>query len=253
MKSKIKRLTRSILLTLPIILSTRLLLNAQTLETKIEELNYNINCIKKIGYADFTYKQKENKYTINIDAETAGIITTSFFNRKYNFRTEGHVNNNDFIPRIYTFMNKGKDGYNAIEVNQIFDFKSLNVISSRRDNCKNQNYNKNTRISPEAKDIFSAIMEMRAKRIQDEAVLHIIESGEEQKYNVVYEGRRNININKKDYSVHRFRVSNATGKIGKLGKEAILYLNGDEKRTPLRLTLVDYLIGYVNVELNEEL
>lgn len=222
--------------------------SSQTLE---EKLHYNINCITKIGDANFKYEQEGNKYTININAETGGIITTSFLNRKYEFKTEGYINNKNFFPLSYTFMNKGRDGYNSIEVIQVFDFENLVVKSKRKDNCKNLNYNKNSKISLGAKDIFSAIMEMRTKKIQDEAILHIIESGEEQKYNIKYEGRINININKKDYSAHKFSILSATGKIGKLGKEAVLYLSTNEERTPLRLTLKDYLVGYVNIELNE--
>ena len=226
-------------------------IKAQNLETLTEKYSYNINCITKVGYGNFEYNQTGNDYIIEINAKTNNFFDLMFFGKEYLFKTAGNVSGNEFIPDEYLF--RCRDNSFLTEVLQKFDFTNLKVRSIRANIPISANkkiiYDKNTNIDSKTRDILSALMELRENPTKKNNTIRIIEEGIPQNFNIFYEGLERIKINNHYYAAYKLNIADSANTIDG-GQEAVLYLDTNQKRTPLRLIIKDYYIGIISVDIS---
>jgi len=228
----------------------------ESLEAKTERLHYDVSCSTKIpdfspqiGDVDFEFSRTGSRYKILTDVETTGHILSILFSGRYNFTTTGHVDENSFLPERYLFTKKDKAGNNLVEVVQKFDFAMNKVESSRVVmNNKRGGYDRTKDIDKNSRDIFSVLMELRTRPLQT-YTFQVIEEGEKKPFTFVYMGEESIIIKDKRYDAYKFRVEDTCHLIIKPRQEVFLYLEKDAQRKPLRVSITNYDIGNVVIEL----
>lgn len=223
------------------------------LETRIERLNYNMYCKIKVGVAQISFTQTGKDYVMRATGETSSIIGKLFFNRVYNFQTNGSVDDNTFLPVYHTYSMRNKQTLSSAEIVHHFNFKNLDIriISySMQTKQKKVEYDKTLTLPPEARDVLSTLMEIRAKPIEKERDLIIVDKGIQKRCKLIYEGLTTIDLNDEDYSVHKFKLvdRDASLKEAKKVNGVQLYLYNNPSRTPLKLCIQDTTLGEVKID-----